>query len=102
MFTHFHQPNTLLIPDVQISCRKTKKSCVLKHITQDILNKTNSAPLINGLQVITKNGWWMVRASDIRPALMIHGQATCPDGLIHLKHDLVNYLDRAGIDFPSP
>lgn len=101
MSNNFQQPYALNIPELHIRCAEDKKLCALSHIAQDILDQGQPLSTINSLRVMLDDGWWMVRASDLRPALIVSAQATSEAGLVRLKQNLANHLDEVCLDFPA-
>ncbi|MBL4613500.1 MAG: hypothetical protein JKY27_01310 [Magnetovibrio sp.] len=95
-----HSPYSLYIPELHIRCSNDKKLFALSHIAQDIMAQTRPTSILSGVHVIMEDGWWMVRADDHDPALIVRAQASSEAGLAHLKRTLANHLDRVCLDFP--
>jgi phosphomannomutase len=53
---------------------------------------------VDGLRVKTDDGWWLLRASSRRSALVARGEATTEAGLIRVKAALRTQLEQSGVD----
>jgi phosphomannomutase len=52
---------------------------------------------IDGVRVKTKDGWWLLRASNTQDVLVARAEALTQAGLDNLKAELVQQLKLSGI-----
>ena len=65
------------------TCKKKKK----KQLTN-----------IDGVRVVEKDGWWLLRASNTQPALVLRCESLTEDGLEFQKTLVKNELSKFNID----
>jgi phosphomannomutase len=56
---------------------------------------------IDGVRVITKDGWWLLRASNTQPVLVARCEAADDAGLERLMTDLKTALAACGVELPD-
>ena len=56
---------------------------------------------IDGVRVMTEDGWWLLRASNTQAVLVARAEATSEDGLERLKAALVEQLAASGLPAPD-
>jgi phosphomannomutase len=56
---------------------------------------------VDGVRVLTKDGWWLLRASNTQDVLVARCESTSEDGLKRLKADLVAQLTQSGVTPPA-
>ena len=56
---------------------------------------------IDGVRVLTEDGWWLLRASNTQAVLVARAEATSPEGLERLKAELVRHLEASGLQAPD-
>jgi phosphomannomutase len=56
---------------------------------------------IDGVRVLTEDGWWLLRASNTQAVLVARAEAKAPEGLERLKAALVAQLARSGLPAPD-
>ena len=52
---------------------------------------------IDGIRVTSKDGWWLLRASNTQPALVARCESHTKNGLIRLRGLLGKHLSECGI-----
>ena len=60
-------------PEIKIFCNDDIKFDVIKRCKADILNKYSDVNMIDGIRVNTKKGWFLIRASNTQPAIIVIG-----------------------------
>ena len=55
----------------------------------------------DGVRVQTKDGWWLLRASNTQAVLVARAEATTEAGLERLKQALVHQLELSGLSAPD-
>ena len=61
----------------------------------------NTSFYIDGVRVETKDGWWLLRASNTQPVLVARCESASEIGLSRLKDELVNQLCLSGVEPPD-
>jgi phosphomannomutase len=56
---------------------------------------------IDGVRVATRDGWWLLRASNTQAVLVARAEAKSPEGLERLKAALVAQLKTSGVEAPD-
>ena len=52
---------------------------------------------IDGVRVSSKDGWWLLRASNTQPALVARCEGKTEESLARLKKKLANVLKDSGV-----
>jgi len=56
---------------------------------------------IDGVRVLTDDGWWLLRASNTQAVLVARAEAATEAGLERLKQALVRQLEESGLPAPD-
>jgi phosphomannomutase len=56
---------------------------------------------IDGVRVITDDGWWLLRASNTDALLVTRAEATSASGLVRLNDQLAKQLKESGQELPT-
>ena len=72
-------PKTFNTPEIRIECSDELKFSVIEKIVRNQKNK--NVNLIDGLRVKEEEGWWLLRASNTQPCLVIRCEANSEDNL---------------------
>ena len=56
---------------------------------------------IDGVRVSSKDGWWLLRASNTEPALVLRCEASDQAALDRLKAEVTAQLEQSGLDVPG-
>jgi phosphomannomutase len=88
-------------PELRFPCPEARKTEVIAAV-KDFLTKQGAVPLtIDGVRVMTPEGWWLLRASNTEAVLTARCEATSADGLARVKEDLAAALRSAQIEPPA-
>lgn len=92
-------PKTLITPELRIDCSEERKFNVIDEI-QNRLSRAEDITVydIDGVRVESKEGWWLIRASNTQSILVARCEATNEDGLSFLKDQIRQHLVASGID----
>lgn len=52
---------------------------------------------VDGVRVKSENGWWLARASNTQPAIIVRAEGASEAALERLKAQLAEYLTKAGV-----
>jgi len=69
----------------------------MKRCKAEILKKYHDVDTIDGVRVNNKDGWWLIRASNTQPALIIRCEADNKLNLNKLILEVKNLLDKFNI-----
>ena len=61
-------------PEIKVFCEDNIKFNIMKKFKAEILKKYSNVDTIDGIRVNNKKGWWLIRASNTQPALIVR----CP------------------------
>ena len=84
--------NLISTPEIKIHCDDEKKFNIIKKCINSVKKKYPNANTIDGIRVNTNKGWWLLRASNTQPALIVRCEASNRKDLIHLQKEIENIL----------
>ncbi|RPH08294.1 MAG: phosphomannomutase/phosphoglucomutase [Alphaproteobacteria bacterium TMED93] len=84
-------------PEIKIFCNDSIKFDIVKRCKSDILKKFSDVTTIDGIRVNTKKGWWLIRASNTQPAIIVRCEAESEANLTDLILEVKSFLDKYGI-----
>ena len=88
-------------PELRFPCEEARKFAVVTEV-RDRLKKAGADMVdIDGVRVKTKDGWWLLRASNTQAVLVARAEARDAAALERLKRALVSELAASGIDPPK-
>lgn len=92
-------PKTISTPEIRFSCNDSDKF----ELVNKVLNSAHEIPgadvnELDGVRVTTSDGWWLLRASNTQPVLVVRFEAWSDDGMARLKDTLHRLLARNGIE----
>jgi len=92
-------PQMVNTPEIRIDCADDRKFDVIDELVTQ-LRKDPDADFsdMDGVRVETEHGWWLLRASNTQPALVIRCESDTQDGLDHLKDIVRGTLKAHGLD----
>jgi phosphomannomutase len=56
---------------------------------------------VDGVRVLTEDGWWLLRASNTQAVLVARAEATSDAGLERLKAQIAGQLEASGLQAPD-
>jgi phosphomannomutase len=56
---------------------------------------------VDGVRVLTEDGWWLLRASNTQAVLVARAEATTEAGLERLKVQIARQLEASGLQAPD-
>ncbi|MCR9257170.1 MAG: phosphomannomutase/phosphoglucomutase [Alphaproteobacteria bacterium] len=92
-------PKTVATPEIRFDCPEEKKFSAVEAVRgwvngQDDLQVSE----VDGVRVTTKDGWWLLRASNTQPVLVARAEAETEFGLNNLKSMIRSALEKAGLE----
>jgi phosphomannomutase len=90
-------PQMVNTPEMRIDCPDADKF----NIIEDIIKRLNADGAdidnIDGARVTTKDGWWLLRASNTQPALVARCESSTQEGLERLMNELKGQLNLSSL-----
>jgi phosphomannomutase len=94
-------PQVVNTPELRFPCAEERKFAVVSEV-RDRLKRAGAEMVdIDGVRVRTRDGWWLLRASNTQAVLVARAEARDAEGLDRLKAALVAELGRSGLSPPK-
>jgi phosphomannomutase/phosphoglucomutase len=82
-------PKTFATPELRVDCTEEEKFALVKR-AQDHFRKTHDIVDVDGVRILFKDGWGLIRASNTQPILVLRFEAQSEKRL----KDIRNYVER--------
>jgi phosphomannomutase len=94
-------PHVVNTPEVRFDCDDTRKFAVIDEVAARLRADSAQVSEIDGVRVLTDDGWWLLRASNTQAVLVARAEAKDAAGLERLKAALVRQLEMSGLAEPD-
>ncbi|WP_029012003.1 phosphoglucomutase/phosphomannomutase PgmG [Niveispirillum irakense] len=98
-------PEVLNTPEVRFQVSEERKFASVEEIKARVkaaaATSGDEVNDIDGVRVKTKDGWWLLRASNTQDVLVARAEAYSPEGLERLKGFIKAELATSGIEAPA-
>jgi phosphomannomutase len=94
-------PQVINTPEIRFPCSDERKFAVVDEVKSRLQSAKANVNDVDGVRVLTKDGWWLLRASNTQDVLVARCESTSEDGLKRLKSDLVAQLTQSGVTPPA-
>jgi phosphomannomutase len=94
-------PPVVNTPEVRFPSSEERKFAVVEEVKQRLRAAGADINDIDGVRVQTKDGWWLLRASNTQDVLVARCEAADVAGLARLKADVTAALKSAGATPPD-
>ena len=94
-------PQPVNTPELRFDCPDADKFRIVEEVKARLLKAGATLSDIDGVRVSTKDGWWLLRASNTQPVLVARCEAADEAGLDRLKADLKSALAACGVELPD-
>ncbi|MEZ5648615.1 MAG: phosphomannomutase/phosphoglucomutase [Alphaproteobacteria bacterium] len=95
-------PAPVNTPELRFPCTEDRKFAVVEEVRQRLKGEKNLEVIeVDGVRVRTKDGWWLLRASNTQDVLVARVEAADAAGLTRLKAELIEQLKASGIAPPA-
>ena len=94
-------PDMVNTPEVRFDCEEARKFQVVEEVKARLLARGADVNTIDGVRVTTPDGWWLLRASNTQPVLVVRCEAKDEAGLARLKAEVAAELAKSGIAPPE-
>ena len=91
-------PMVFNTPEIRIDCDDHKKFDIVEKITERQKKSKKTITNIDGIRVSEKDGWWLLRASNTQPAIVLRCESLTKDGLEFQKRSIKEELSEFNID----
>jgi phosphomannomutase len=88
-------------PELRFPCSEARKFQVVDEVKARLKASGAEVTDVDGVRVRTRDGWWMLRASNTQDVLVARCEAKDAAGLERLKGELIAALAPSGIDPPK-
>ena len=95
-------PKAVNTPEIRIDVEESEKFAIVDKIKA--LSESDpslSVNTVDGVRASQGDGWWLVRASNTQPALVVRVESSNEDSLQHLKSALADRLISVGVSATS-
>jgi phosphomannomutase len=94
-------PHVVNTPELRFDCDDTRKFEVIEEVAARLKASGAKVADIDGVRVLTDDGWWLLRASNTQAVLVARAEAKDAAGLERLKQALVTQLEASGLAAPD-
>ncbi|MFY9287373.1 MAG: phosphomannomutase/phosphoglucomutase [Alphaproteobacteria bacterium] len=94
-------PDTISTPELRFPVSDTRKFTVIDEVKKRLKQSGATVNDIDGVRVLTEDGWWLLRASNTQAVLVARAEAQTQDGLKRLKAALSDQLEASGLSLPN-
>ena len=94
-------PQVVNTPELRFDCDDRRKFEVVNEVAERLRAQKANVNDIDGVRVLTPDGWWLLRASNTQAVLVARAEARDEAGLERLKHALVEQLTASGLPAPD-
>ncbi|MBO6503219.1 MAG: phosphomannomutase/phosphoglucomutase [Kordiimonadaceae bacterium] len=94
-------PAALNTPELRFDCDEVRKFEVVEEVKGRLETSGANMSTIDGVRVLTEDGWWLLRASNTQAVLVARCESGTEAGLARLKSALVDALAQSGVEAPA-
>ena len=94
-------PHVVNTPELRFDCDDARKFAVIEEVAARLKQEGAKVSEIDGVRVLTDDGWWLLRASNTQAVLVARAEAKSEAGLERLKQALVTQLEASGLAAPD-
>jgi phosphomannomutase len=94
-------PVTVATPELRFPVDEARKFKVVDEIKARLKAANAKVNDIDGVRVLTQDGWWLLRASNTQAVLVARAESSNEAGLAKLKSALGDQLKASGLELPA-
>ncbi len=94
-------PQVINTPELRFNCEEARKFVVVQEVKDRLAAEGAKVQDVDGVRVLTDDGWWLLRASNTQAVLVARCEASSDAGLERLKAQLVKQLVASGLEAPD-
>jgi phosphomannomutase len=98
-------PSVINTPELRFQCDDDRKFKVVDEVKERLSAAGANVSDVDGVRVNTKDGWWLLRASNTQDVLVARAESTSKEGLERLKAAISDAVVKSGVkppDFDNP
>ncbi|MBX9699892.1 MAG: phosphomannomutase/phosphoglucomutase [Acetobacteraceae bacterium] len=94
-------PQVINTPELRFDCAEDRKFAVVQEVKERLAAEGARVQDVDGVRVLTEDGWWLLRASNTQAVLVARCEASSAAGLERLKAHLSRQLQASGLAAPD-
>jgi phosphomannomutase len=94
-------PQSVTTPELRFPIDEVRKFVVVEEVKKRLQKQNAKLNDIDGVRVLTADGWWLLRASNTQAVLVARAEAKDEAGLARLKALLADQLKASGVALPE-
>jgi len=94
-------PQVLNTPELRFNCAEDRKFDVVREVQARLAAEGAKVQDVDGVRVLTEDGWWLLRASNTQAVLVARAEASSEAGLERLKASLAAQIVASGLQAPD-
>jgi phosphomannomutase len=94
-------PQVINTPELRFDCPDTRKFEVVQEVKDRLAKEGATVDDVDGVRVLTEDGWWLLRASNTQAVLVARAEATTAEGLERLKAQIAAQVEASGLAAPD-
>jgi phosphomannomutase len=94
-------PAVVNTPELRFACAENRKFAVVREVRQRLRQAGADMTDIDGVRVRTRDGWWLLRASNTQAVLVARAESGTEEGLTRLNTELAAQLAASGVALPD-
>jgi phosphomannomutase len=91
-------PAMLNTPEMRFQVDESRKFAAIEEVKQRLSNSDAEVNDIDGVRVTTKDGWWLLRASNTQDVLVARAESETQEGLERLIAQIDEQLAASGLE----
>jgi phosphomannomutase len=94
-------PQVVNTPELRFDCAEDRKFGVVQEVKDRLAAAGARVQDVDGVRVLTEDGWWLLRASNTQAVLVARAEASSEAGLDRLKAQIAAQLQASGLAAPD-
>ena len=90
-------PKTISTPELRMECTEERKFVIIDEVKARLQTAQAKFSDVDGVRVMTVDGWWLLRASNTQAVLVARCEASSDAGLARLHASLTEQLTASGL-----
>jgi phosphomannomutase len=94
-------PQVINTPELRFDCPEERKFAVVREVKDRLAAAGAKVQDVDGVRVLTEDGWWLLRASNTQAVLVARAEARTAEGLERLKAEIARQVQASGLAAPD-
>jgi phosphomannomutase len=94
-------PPAFNTPELRLPCTEERKFALVEEVKARLRRAGADITDIDGVRVRTRDGWWLLRASNTQAVIVARAEAGSENGLVRVKAQLAAELAPSGLRLPA-